>query len=149
MTLNYRKAQVSDLEGCTEVRGATRDNPIDRATLVAIGVTQEHWTPKLENGTYIGFVAEDNNNIVAFCFADTQTGEVLVLAVLPPYEGAGVGRTLLAMAVEQLAGEGFSELWLAASPNPGIRAHGFYRRLGWQPSQTYDDNGDEILRLKL
>ena len=86
--------------------------------------------------------------VVAFCYGDTQTGEVLVLAVLPDYEGAGVGRHLLSLMVDSLLSVGFPELWLAASPDPKIRAHGFYRRVGWQPTKTYDDNGDEILKYK-
>ena len=68
-----------------------------------------------------------------------------MLAVLPNYESAGVGAKLLALVSDKLLLVGFSELYLAASPDPKIRAHGFYRRVGWQPTQTYDENCDEIL----
>ncbi len=40
--------------------------------------------------------------------------------------------------------KGRSSLWLAASPNPEIRAHGFYRENGWIPNGKVLDNGDEI-----
>ncbi|PWN07161.1 GNAT family N-acetyltransferase [Rhodohalobacter mucosus] len=145
MNNNIRKAVPKDLNRCTEIRGLTRDNPIDRATLIAIGVTEEAWAIKLEKGEYIGVVAEEKGEIVGYCFGDTQTGEILVLALLPKYEGAGLGRHLLSKVMEELFSAGLSELWLAASSDPQIRAYGFYRHLGWQPSNTYDDNGDEIL----
>jgi len=146
MKLNYRAAKSTDLNRCATIRGLTRDNAISKETLVAIGVTDENWAPKVENGIYSGFVAEDQDKVVAYCFGDTQTGEVMVLAVLPSYEGSGVGRKLLSLIVDKLLSNGFSELWLAASPDPKIRAHGFYRHLYWQPTQTFDDNGDEILK---
>lgn len=148
MKLRFRKAKSTDLDRCATIRGLTRDNAIGLETLVAIGVTSENWAPKMENGIYLGFVAEDQDEVVAFCFGDTQTGEVLVLAVLPGYEGSGIGRKLLSLIVDKLLSNGFAELWLAASPDPRIRAHGFYRHLGWQPTQTFDDNGDEILKYK-
>lgn len=146
MKLRYREAKSTDLNRCATIRGLTGDNAIDLETLEAFGVTYENWAPKIENGIYSGFVAEDRDEVVAFCFGDMQTGEVLVLAILPVYEGSGVGRSLLSLIVDKLFSNGFSELWLAASPDPKIRAHGFYRHLGWQPTQTFDDNGDEILR---
>lgn len=148
MKLSFREAKSTDLNRCATIRGLTRDNAIGIETLVAIGVTDENWAPKLENGIYFGFVAEDQDKVVAFCIGDTQTGEVLVLAVLPGYERSGVGRKLLSLIVDKLLSNGFSELWLAASPDPKIRAHGFYRHLGWKPTQTLDDNGDEILKYK-
>ena len=145
--LSYRKAAVTDLERCAVIRGLTRDNPIDRETLKAIGVTTENWAPKMEGGIYIGYVAEDQDVVVAYCYGDIQSGEVLVLAVLPDYEGSGVGKKLLSLVAEELFLADLDELWLAASANPAIRAHGFYRHIGWQPTLTYDHNGDEILKL--
>lgn len=148
MKIDFREAKAKDLDRCTEIRGLTRDNPLDRAILIAIGVTEEAWSSKLENGNYVGVVAEDNDEIIGYCFGDTQTGEVLVLALLPEYEGVGLGSNLLSQIMKKLFSAGHSELWLAASPNPQIRAHGFYRHIGWQPTNTFDHNGDEILKLK-
>lgn len=145
MEITFRKAHVQDLDRCAEIRGLTRDNPLDRATLIALGVTEEAWSPKLEQGMYEGWVAEDKGTVVGFCFGDRQTGEVLVLALLAPYEGIGIGRHLLSLLMDRLHAAGHATLWLAASPDPHIRAHGFYRHLGWQPTHTYDDHGDEIL----
>ena len=144
--MNYRKGERADLDRCVEIRGLTRDNAIDKETLVLIGVTNESWGKKIENKIYVGFVAEDKGQVIAFCFGDTSTGEVLVLAVLPDYEGAGAGSKLLALVSDKLLSVGFSGLYLAASPDPQIRDHGLHHRVGWLPTQTYDENGDEILK---
>ena len=116
--------------------------------MIAIGVTEEAWAIELQNDNYIGVVAEDSGEIIGYCFGDMQTGEILVLALLPKYEGVGLGSQLLSKVVEQLFSAGHSELWLAASPNPQIRAHGFYRHMGWQPTNIFDNNGDEILKFR-
>lgn len=146
MQTYLRKAITTDINRCAEIRGLTRDNPISREVLVAIGVTEESWAPKIDDGTFEGFVVEDKASVVGYCFGNTQTGEILVLALLPDYEGIGVGRKLLSLMTTRLLSLGHAELWLAASPDEKIRAHGFYRHLGWQPTQTYDANGDEILK---
>lgn len=148
MALHYRAATPADLERCTDIRGKTRDNPIDKQTLLAIGVTTESWTEKMNAGHYIGCVAEAHNEVVAYCFGDTASGEILVLAVLAEFDGQGIGSTLLKTVVRQLFDAGWDELWLAASATDIVRAYGFYRHLGWQPTQTYDVHGDEILRLR-
>ena len=67
--------------------------------------------------------------------------------VLAEYEGNGIGKRLLMHAVDWLRSIGFQQPWLAASPDPLTRAHGFYRALGWQPMGQFLENGDEILAL--
>ena len=69
----------------------------------------------------------------------------LVVAVSPDFEGKGIGKKLLHSVVKSLQSRGCARLWLAASPDPGVRSHGFYRHLGWQPTGQTDANGDEIL----
>ncbi len=148
MKLGFRKVNKTDINRCAEIRGLTRDNPISREVLMAIGVTEESWAPKIDNGTFEGFVVEDNDCVVGYCYGDTQTGEILVLALLPDYEGIGAGRKLLSLMVARLLSLGHNELWLVASSDEKIRAHGFYRHLGWRSTQNYDENGDEILKYK-
>jgi ribosomal protein S18 acetylase RimI-like enzyme len=148
MEPGIRKANKDDIDKCAEIRGLTRDNPISREALIAFGVTEESWGPRLDNGIYEGFVAEDKDTVAGYCFGDTQTGEILVLALLPAYEACGLGKRLLTSMVDRLICLGHTELWLAASPDAEIRAHGFYRHLGWQPTETFDQNGDEILKYK-
>lgn len=70
-----------------------------------------------------------------------------MLAVLPEHEGRGVGRRLLGEVVGEMRTRGHRRVWLAASPDPAIRAHGFYRAQGWRPTGQVDAIGDEILEL--
>lgn len=71
-----------------------------------------------------------------------------MLAVLPGFGGRGIGRRVLAAAVAHLRTSGHRELWLVASPDPRVRAHGFYRSQGWRPSGKNAEGG-EILTLSL
>ncbi|MBJ7557027.1 GNAT family N-acetyltransferase [Marinomonas spartinae] len=144
----YRKAISSDLVKCFEIRGATNDNSFSRNELAAIGITEESWSPLIDNGTYVGNVAIKQDEVIGFCFGNTETGEILVLAILAGHEGEGIGKQLLNQTSDDLFSVGHSELWLAATAKPVVRAYGFYRSVGWNPTQIYDDNGDEILRRR-
>lgn len=143
----YHKTLSSDFKQCIEVRSQTRQNPVSEAQLAEYGITAESQGPLFDDGTIVGFVAESENRIIGFCSGHTQTGEVLVLALLPEFENLGIGKKLLESVVHLLFDSGFKRLWLAASPDPAIRAHGFYRHLGWQFTGKEDDIGDQILAL--
>ena len=145
--MQYRRAIPNDLPACIGVRGRTRDNPLSAEHLASLGVTPESWSSLMERQQIQGFVAESASGIVGFCFGDQRSGEVLVLAVLPDFEGGGIGRRLLSLTTEILFSSGHHELWLAASPRPELRAHGFYRRLGWTWRGETDEIGDQILHL--
>ena len=41
---------------------------------------------------------------------------------------------------------GHDEIWLLATPDPKLRASGFYKKLGWEKADASDD-GHEILKL--
>lgn len=145
--MRFRRAIAADLPSCMSVRGRTRDNPLSPEQLSALGVTQDTWAPLIDGEQLQGFVAETATELVGFCFGDQSSGEVLVLAVLPDYEGRGIGRRLLRSATEGLFVMGHSRVWLAASPDPTIRAHGFYRQLGWVWDGATNEIGDQILSL--
>jgi GNAT superfamily N-acetyltransferase len=143
--LEFREIRDRDLESVFEVRGRTRENAISREQLAAMGITPATATEGLRSGDEQGWVCLDKSSVVGFCIANAKSGEVLVLAILPEYEGRGIGRGLLNRAVAWLRSQGARRLWLAASPDPTCRAHGFYRSQGWTPSGERQKNGDEIL----
>lgn len=145
VVVQYRRAVTADLPACISIRGRTRDNPLSAEHLASSGVTPESWSSLMDSQQIHGFVAEGPADMVGFCFGDQRSGEVLVLAVLPDFEGEGIGRKLLDLTTETLFSYGRRELWLAASPSPDVRAHGFYRRLGWTWRGETDDIGDQIL----
>ena len=94
-----------------------------------------------------GHVCLDGETIVGYCFGDKASGEVVVLALLPAYEGRGIGRRLLGLVVDHLAALGHQRLFLGCAADPATRSHGFYRHLGWVSTGAFDGAGDEILEL--
>ena len=95
----------------------------------------------------MGSVAEDDAALVGYCFGDMLSGEIMVLALLPAYEGRGLGRQLMTLTVDYLKLHGHSKQFLGCSSDPSHRSYGFYRRLGWLPTGTRDRFGDEVLEL--
>jgi GNAT superfamily N-acetyltransferase len=148
MELIFRETLPSDIEGLFSVRARTRENQISKEQLAEFGITAEVTAKNTASGRVKGWVCSHDSNLVGFCNGDAHTGEVLVVAVLPEYECKGIGTHLLAHVVEWLRSIGFDTIWLAASPDASIRAHGFYRSLGWRPNGEIDANGDEILVLE-
>jgi ribosomal protein S18 acetylase RimI-like enzyme len=146
--IEFRDLEAEDFNRCVEIRGMTRENPIPAEVLREIGVSEETWLPLIEDQSIVGVVAVSGDELVGFCSGDVKSGEVLVLAVLPEYEERSLGKNMLALVAEKLFSQGFDELWLAASPDPKLRAHGFYRHLGWVPTGVIDEHGDEVLEYR-
>lgn len=147
MELLFREARPADVEDMFSVRGRTRQNPIQREQLAVFGIAPASIAMSMRSGAVKGWVCLHNDNLVGFCIGDGTTGEILVLALLPDYEGVGAGKRLLNDAIDWLWSLGNVHPWLAASSDPSIRAYGFYRALGWKPTGKFLENGDQILRL--
>jgi ribosomal protein S18 acetylase RimI-like enzyme len=147
--LHYRLGVPADTAQCIELRGKTRENAITAARLASYGITVESWSKSVAEARVIGYVCTDAGRIVGYCYADRHTGEIQVLALLPDYEGRGIGKTLLSHVVENLRSLGFRRLFLGCSKNPDHRSYGFYRHLGWRSTGTFDSHSDEVLELNL
>jgi GNAT superfamily N-acetyltransferase len=148
MELLFRETLPSDIEALFTVRARTRESAISKEGLASIGITPKAIAEQMASGRLKGWVCLHGSTLVGFCNGDGETGEVLVLAVLPEYERRGIGSSLLSRVVEWLRSVGSDTIWLAASPDRRIRAHGFYRSLGWRPNGKTEQNGDEILVLE-
>jgi len=148
MTLTFRPAQTRDIEEMFSLRGRTRENPISREDLASLGFTPESTAARMASGQVAGWVCRDESSLVGFCSGDSLSGEILVLAVLPEFEGKGIGKQLLWRVIEALKSKGCRGLWLAASPDPGVRSYGFYRHLGWRATGKMSSSGDEILAYR-
>jgi len=146
--LLFRETRATDVDALFSVRARTRENPLSKEELASLGITPQSSAIAFESGRIRGWVCLDGLKLVGFCSGDVQTGEVLVLAVLPEYERRGIGKRLLSHTTESLRSLGLRRIWLAASPDPGIRAFGFYRSLGWQPTGETLKSGDQILVLE-
>jgi len=145
MTLIYRSAVSEDIAACIELRGQTRENSVSAERLRALGVTHQSWSGGVAAGSLPGHVCLDEGKIIGYCFGDRATGEVVVLALLPAWEGKGIGKCLLGMVIEDFTRLGFQRLFLGCSSNPEVRSYGFYRHLGWRSTGTLDAHQDEVL----
>jgi len=147
--MTIRPAVPADAARCVEIRGRTRQNAVSVQKLAAYGITADSWRDDIQSGALPGYVCVIDKEIVGYCFATRKTGEIAVLALLPGYEGKGIGRELLGHMVDDLHALGFTRLFLGCSPDPASRSYGFYRHLGWKSTGAFDSHGDEVLELWL
>lgn len=149
MNLIYRPAIPADAAECVDLRGRTRENAFSAAQLAALGITVDSWAEGIAQGELPGYVAEAEGRMVGYCFGDRDSGEIVVLALLPDWEGKGIGKCLLARMVDDFRRWGFQRLFLGCAADPAVRSHGFYRYLGWRPTGEIDDLGDEVLEYRV
>lgn len=145
----FRPAVPDDASMCIAIRGLTRENAFSEEDLRALGITAQSWSAGIQDGSSPGFVACLDGRMIGYCFGDRDTGEITVLALLPAYEGRGIGRTLLGLMIEDFKRKGFKRLFLACASDPDVRSYGFYRRLGWTATGEQDAYGDDILELSI
>ena len=144
---DFEPAHASGSLEWIALRGMTRENAVSAERLSSIGITAESWGDDVRHGVLAGFVCRAEGKTVGYCFGDTRTGELVVLALLPDFEGLGIGRRLLGLVVELLRQRGHARLFLGCSSDPRVRSYGFYRHLGWQSTGEIDRHGDEVLEL--
>ena len=140
-----RPAAAADVAACIVLRGLTRENAVSAQTLARYGITEASWSQDVRTGRATGELAENEGRLAGYCFGDTGTGEIVVLALLPEFEGEGMGRALLSRVMRRLQALGHERLFLGCSSDPRHRSHGFYRHLGWRPTGQRDAHGDEVL----
>ena len=147
MTITFKIAPPGLATDYVQLRGMTRQNAVSRQRLRALGITAQSWASDIRSGELTGFVALSGQQLAGYCFGHNTSGEVVVLALLPAFEGQGIGRRLLGMVVDSLRGQGHDRLFLACASDPNVRSHGFYRHLGWRSTGALDERGDEVLEL--
>ena len=140
-------ARPEDAAECLRLRGLTRENAFTVADLQKLGITEQTWADGIRSGLLPGWIAWAQGRMAGYCFGNAESGEIMVLALLPQYEGRGWGRELLGRMVNTLHGLGWRRLFLACSSDPAVRSYGFYRHLGWVHTGECDDAGDHVLEL--
>lgn len=145
MPFEFRPARPNDIGRCIDIRGKTRENAVSPERLAELGITEASWGGQVAAGELPGEVCTHQGQIVGYCFAERQTGEIIVLALLPEFEGQGLGRRLLQTMMAQLQAQGHRRLFLGCASDPRVRSYGFYRRLGWRSTGKQDRYGDEEL----
>jgi ribosomal protein S18 acetylase RimI-like enzyme len=128
--LKYREITAADVPELFYVRTRTRENAYTHEQLQHVGITAESVADKLAT-SFKGWLGTDGDHVVGFCIADRSTGELWVIAVLPQYEGKGIGNQLMSFAEEWLSASGCNRAWLTTDVDTKLRAYGFYRQRGW------------------
>jgi len=144
--MRLREIERTDIKDILNIRVSTKENHFSMTDLAIVGVTQESIAEWLE-GSVKGWLCEISGKPVGFALADSKTAEVLVVACYPEYEKRGIGKALMLKVHEWLWSYDHDEIWLWSDSDPGIRAYGFYRKLGYEPMGT-TKGSDELLKLK-
>lgn len=147
-SITFHAAHANDTAAFIELRGKTRQNAISQEQLSQVGITAESWAEMMLSGSLPGQVCHHDGQLVGYCFGERETGEIIVLALLPEYEGLGLGKTLLEGIMAELRTQGHQRLFLGCSSDPASRSYGFYRYLGWTATGETDKYGDEVLEFR-
>lgn len=147
MALSFRKMRVGDVPAVFEVRLSTVENAVTADELEhTYGVTPRSLAEAMRFHVE-GWVCEHDGAVVGFAMGDRSSGEVLVVAVRPEHEGRGIGGELLTRVEDRLFAAGRDEIWLRVTPDPTLRASGFYRKRGWRASGVLM-GADEVMKLR-
>lgn len=127
---SLRVAAASDVPALFDVRLSVTENAMTLEELAGVGVTPDSVRAALEADAR-AWLAEVDGEPAAFAMADNEEGCVFAMFVRPGFERRGLGRALMAEAERYLFRD-HDVLWLNTGEDANIRAHGFYRRLGWR-----------------
>lgn len=121
----FRRAERRDIPAMSRIRLSVTENVLSGPSRV----TMQMYEDFLEKSGR-GWVAEDDGDVVAFCYADRDKGSIWALFVRPGHEGRGLAKVLLGLAVGWLFGLGHARIHLSTGAN--TRADRFYAAQGWR-----------------
>ena len=146
--MEFREILAPDVPALFDLRPRTRENAMTVEQLARLGITVESVIESFSIA-HKGWLCADGAKVVGFSIADRSTGELAVVAVLPEYEGRGVGGGLMARAEAWLWDSGCTRAWLTTDVDTSLRAYGFYRHRGWTDWKVEPDlRWMELLRPK-
>lgn len=119
-----RQATCADIPAMSQIRLAVRENVLSHPSRVTEQMYQDY-LEKLGRG----WVAELDGEIVAFCYADREHASIWALFVQPGFEGNGLAKHLLKLAVNWLFELGHQSVKLDTTAH--TRADRFYVMQGW------------------
>ena len=147
-SITFHAARADDTPAFIDLRGKTRQNAVPKERLAEVGITADSWAEMMRSGSLPGQVCHHDGQLVGYCFGERDTGEIIVLALLPAFEGLGIGKTLLELVMTELRTHGHQRLFLGCSSDPASRSYGFYRYLGWTAKGETDKYGDDVLEFR-
>lgn len=123
--MNFREAQISDIEQIQVVRNAVKENVLSDPSLVPDKDVEEFITNRGK-----GWVCEIDGTIVGFAIADLVKNNIWALFIHPDFENKGIGKKLHGMMMDWYFVQTNETVWLGTAPNS--RAEKFYRLQGWK-----------------
>jgi GNAT superfamily N-acetyltransferase len=137
--IHYREATVADIPALAAIRLEVVENTLTDPARVTRGMYHEYLTTSGK-----GWLCEINRRIVGFSIAALDTHTIWALFVHPEYEGRGIGKELLARAVDWLFDQGADVISLTTDSD--TRAEKLYQAAGWQRGE-HITNGEVRYRL--
>lgn len=122
--INLRQASVDDIPAMSAIRLAVKENVLSDPSRVT-GQMYRDYLELLGRG----WVMEIDGEVVGFCYADKNDASIWALFVSPPYEGRGIAKRLLQVAVDWLFALGHESVHLSTSKD--TRADKFYTGQRW------------------
>jgi len=120
----FRRATSADIPAMSDIRLRVNENTLSDPTRI----THAMYENFLEQSGR-GWVAENDGEIVGFCYADKVNASIWALFVNPGSEGNGFGQSLLELAVDWLFELGHDRIYLRTGTD--TRADRFYAKQGW------------------
>lgn len=122
--VRLRRACSADIPAMSAIRLSVHENVLSDPARVTLQMYEDFLD---SDGR--GWVAEVDGKIGGFCYADRNNASIWALFIDPQHEGQGLGKALLALAVEWLFELGHERIRLGTTP--GTRADRFYQARGW------------------
>jgi GNAT superfamily N-acetyltransferase len=131
-TLIFRLATDADIPAMAAIRLAVTENRLRDPGRITVAMYRDYL-----DGVGRSWVCEDDGVIAGFASADREQGSIWALFIDPAREGQGIGKRLLALAVEDLFEQGHEQIVLSTSAD--TRADIFYESQGWERGKMKDD----------
>jgi GNAT superfamily N-acetyltransferase len=138
--LRFRRARPADIPAMTAIRLNVTENVLSDPRKVTRRMYEDYLHAQGR-----GWVCCSGRKIVGFAYASKVDASIWALFIQPGHEGRGIGRKLLAFAVNWLFALGHPAVTL--STRRGTRAARFYAASGWRPEG--DDFSDDVTFRKL
>jgi GNAT superfamily N-acetyltransferase len=122
--LHFRRARPADIPAMTAIRLGVTENVLSDPRKVTRQMYEDYL-----HASGRGWVCCSGRKVVGFAYASKANASIWALFIQPGHEGRGIGRRLLAFAVDWLFALGHPAVTL--STGRGTRAERFYAASGW------------------
>ncbi|USX13583.1 GNAT family N-acetyltransferase [Oxalobacteraceae bacterium OTU3CAMAD1] len=136
--MNIRQATLLDIPAMSAIRLSVKENTLSDPSRVTVQMYRDYLELLGR-----GWVAEVDGEVVGFSYADKNDASIWALFVSKDFEGRGIAKRLLQVAVDWLFALGHESVHLSTSKD--TRADRFYTGQGW--TRTLLNDRDAGFRL--